>query len=76
MLSGNVDKLLKTFLISPTAGVENSFLNLPVLDPSSDTVITAVISTGKYFNPFKTKDVPVPPPSITIFLFSCILKTP
>ena len=51
MLSGNVDKLLKTFLISPTAGVENSFLNLPVLLPSSQTETTVVISKGNFFKP-------------------------
>ena len=46
------DKAVITFLISPTAGVLNSFLNFPVDLPLSDTVITAVISTGKSFNPF------------------------
>ena len=55
---GSVDRLLKTCLTSPTAGVENSFLNLPVLLPLSDTVITAVISIGKYFRPLRTLDVP------------------
>ena len=45
------DKLVITFLISPTAGVWNSSLNLPVDLPLSETVITAVISTGKSFSP-------------------------
>ena len=33
----------------PMAGTENSFLNIPVLLPLSDTVITAVMSSGKSF---------------------------
>lgn len=65
--SGRVDKLLKTFLISPTPGVENSFLSFPVLLPLSDTVMIAVISIGKYFKPLKIVEVPVPPPKTTIF---------
>lgn len=44
MSSSVSDKLLITFLISPTAGVLNSFLNFPVDLPLSDTVMIAVIS--------------------------------
>lgn len=48
---GRVERLVRTFLISPTAGVENSSLNFPVDLPLSDTDVIAVISTGKSFNP-------------------------
>ena len=60
------DKFVITFLISPTAGVWNSSLNFPVDLPLSDTVITAVISTGKSFNKY---EIPVPPPNTTTFLY-------
>ena len=46
--------------MSPTAGVENSFLNLPVLEPLSETVIIQVKSIGKYFKPLTIQEVPVP----------------
>ena len=45
------DKDAITFLKSPTAGISNSSLNLPVLFPLSATVITAVISRGKSLSP-------------------------
>ena len=47
------DKLVITFLMSPTAGIWNSSRSFPVLCPLSATEITAVISRGKSFNPAK-----------------------
>ena len=50
-------------------GILNSFLSFPVDVPLSETVITAVISTGKSFNPLNKYDIPVPPPNTTTFLY-------
>ena len=72
ILSSALDILTITFLISPIAGIKNSSLSLPVEDPLSDTVIIAVISTGKFFKPRSKKLMPVPPPKTTTFLFIII----
>ena len=61
------DKADSTFLKSPTAGMSNSSLNLPVEEPSSHTDTTTDISTGNSFSPLTKVEVPVPPPNITIF---------
>ena len=61
------DKADNTFLKSPTAGMSNSSLNLPVEEPSSHTDTTALISMGNSFNPFRRVDCPVPPPITTTF---------
>ena len=53
MFSSLSDKLVITFLMSPTAGIWNSSRSFPVLCPLSATEITAVISRGKSFNPAK-----------------------
>ena len=62
-----MDNDARTFLKSPTAGIWNSSLKIPVDLPSSDTVTTAVMSRGNSFNPFNKTDNPVPPPRITTF---------
>ena len=64
------DKAAITFLKSPTAGISNSFLNLPVDLPSSQTETTIDKSIGNSFNPLTKVDVPVPPPNITTFFLS------
>ena len=62
------DKAAITRLKSPTAGMSNSSLNLPVDFPSSQTETTTDISTGNSFKPPTNVDAPVPPPNITTFL--------
>lgn len=53
--------------MSPTAGVLNSSLNLPVEEPLSHTLTIAVMSNGNFLRPCKSTERPVPPPSTTTF---------
>ena len=61
------------FLIDNIAHTLNPNWNIPLLlelvivSVVVGGVMTAVISTGKYFSPLSKLDIPVPPPKIVIF---------